>query len=205
MAMGEAVGIVPTYDVNGGAEGFGGGGGSWIWIILFILLLGGNNGGGLFGGGNSAVQQTLSNDFLYSNLNGSINGIAGAVTSGFTNIGNGLSTLGYENLSNFKDLSTQLSLASCDTNRNIDAVRFEASRNTCDIISANEKNTDRILAHLTATEMQSLRDELQSSQLVLAQAQQTSNLISALGQKAPIPAYMTLSPYEAAMSHGCGC
>lgn len=200
MAMGETVGIVPTYDVNGGAEGFGGGG-SWIWIILFILLLGNNNGGGIFGGGNSAVQQTLSNDFLFSNLNGSVNGIASAVTSGFTNMGNGLSTLGYESLSHFKDLSTQMSLASCDTNRNIDAIRFEAARNTCDIIAANEKNTDRILERLTQSEIQSLRDSLNTANLQISQQAQSASLINQL-RPSPIPAYVTASPYEALLG-GC--
>ena len=197
-------GIMPVYEVNGGQDSGFGGGNSWFFFLFIILIWGGNGIGGGFGGGNSAVAQTLSNDFLYQNLNGSIDGLAGAVASGFTGVSNGLATLGYESLAHAKDLQAQLAASTCETNRNIDAVRYENARNTCDIISANEKNADRILAHLTASEMQTLRDTLQSTQLVLAQAQQTSNIIGALTPKTPIPAYMTNSPYEA-ISHGCYC
>lgn len=209
MGMGEAMGIVPTYDINENRNGdMMGGGGSWVWIILFVLLLGGNGGGGLFGGNRDSAaiaQGQISNEFLFSNLNHSIDTVGTAVNTGFTATANGLCNLGYENMSNFKDLQAQLSACCCETNRNIDAVRYEAAKNTCEIITAGDKNTDRIIAHLTATEMQNLRDSLQTANLQLSQQAQSANLINEL-RPCPIPAYPACSPYEALGLNGhCGC
>lgn len=197
-------GIMPVYEVNGGQDSGFGGGNSWFFFLFIILIWGGNGIGGGFGGGNSAVAQTLSNDFLYQNLNGSIDGLASTVASGFTGVSNGLATLGYESLAHAKDLQAQLAATTCETNRNIDAVRYENARNTCDIISANEKNTDRILAHLTATEIQSLRDNLNTANMQLSQQAQSANLIGAL-RPSPMPAYITHSPYESTFGIGCTC
>lgn len=78
----------------------------------------------------------------------------------------------------------------------------------------NDKNTDRILNYLAQTENEKLRTELQSAQLQLSQ---TSNIINQLMPVAK-PAYITCSPYAAAMGYpyvntgcgygcntGCGC
>ena len=83
----------------------------------------------------------------------------------------------------------------------MDASRYEAAKNTADIIQAQNFNTQRIVDVITNNEMQNLRDQLQAAQLTLGNSAQTATLISAL-RPAPIPAYVTSSPYVTAAPCG---
>ena len=103
----------------------------------------------------------------------------------------------------------------CETNRNIDAVRYENAKNTCDITHNAQLNTrdileaqnagfQRILDFLTNDKIDSLRGELQSAQLQLGNLSQTNTLINTL-RPYPYPAYITCSPYVSSYGCGCGC
>lgn len=209
MAMSDGMGVTPVYNLDRGNDGmFGGdGGGAWVFFLFFLLAWGGGNG---FGFGNrGGVATEISNDFLYSNLSNQLGRLSDQNTFLSNSIQQGICSLGYENLSNFKDLQAQLSSCCCETNRNIDAIRYENAKNTCDIIRAGEKNTDRIINHLTQSEIQSLRDSLNTANLQLSQQAQTANLISTL-RPFPTPSYITCSPYTSAFNgcgvgNGCGC
>ncbi|WPH56261.1 hypothetical protein [Clostridium phage XP41-N3] len=208
MAMTEGLGVTPVYNLdNRNDDGMFGGGGAWIFFLFFLLAWGGNGFGG-FGGANGTVGQ-INNDFMYSNLSNQLGRMQDQNTFISNSLQQGLCNLGYENLSNFKDLQAQLSNCCCETNRNIDAVRYENAQNTCAIIQASEKNADRIINHLTQSEIQSLRDSLNTANLQLSQQAQTANLISTL-RPCPIPAYPSYSPYTSAfnscgLGNGCGC
>lgn len=70
-----------------------------------------------------------------------------------------------------------------------------------------DKNTQRIIDTMTANEIQSLRDQLQTANFQLSQQAQSANLISIL-RPFPQPAYITCSPYTAMNGYGacnCGC
>lgn len=202
MAMTEGLGVTPVYNLdNRNDEGMFGNGGAWIFFLFFLLAWGGNGFGG-FGGANGTVGQ-INNDFMYSNLSNQLGRIQDQNTFTANSLQQGLCSLGYENLSNFKDLQAQLSNNCCETNRNIDAVRYENAQNTCAIIQASEKNADRIINYLTQSEIQSLRDSLNTANLQLSQQAQTASLISTL-RPFPTPSYITCSPYTSAFN-GCGC
>ena len=86
----------------------------------------------------------------------------------------------------------------CETNRNIDAVRYENAKNTCAITTAIHEDGEKTRALMIQQQMQDLRDrnaalnnELQSAQLALAQGEQSRYILGSLGR------YM---PYA-----GCGC
>ena len=49
----------------------------------------------------------------------------------------------------------------CETNRNIDAVRYEGAKNTCDITSAIHAEGEATRALINANTMQALRDKLE--------------------------------------------
>lgn len=210
MGMGEGLSVADAMALNGGNNGggmFGGGGGSegLLGILFIIALLGGNGGGGLFGGGgNDAVANQVTNDFLFANLNTTMQNGFQNTNAQMREIGNGLCNLGYTNLSNFKDLSTQMASCCCETNRNIDAVRYEAAQNTCAITTAIDKSTDRVIALINSNTMQELRDSLQSANLALNNVAQTQNLVREL-KPCPVPAYITCSPYTSPCGSGCGC
>lgn len=202
MAMSEGMGVTPVYNLDSrNSDSFmGGGSGSWVFFLFFLLAWGGGSGFG-FGNRGEGVAQEISNDFLYTNLNGTLGRIQEQNAFNMNSLQQGLCNLGYTNLSNFKDISAQIASCCCDTNRNIDAIRYENAKNTCDIITAGERNTDRIINHLTQSEIQGLRDQLNTANLQLSQQAQSANLISTL-RPTPIPAYVTCSPFEAAGIYG---
>lgn len=118
----------------------------------------------------------------------------------------------FQNQAGFNGLSNQLSSCCCNLERGQDAIKYQMARDTCDIIAAGHADTDRIINHLTQTEMDRLRTELQSAQFQLSQISQTSNIVNQLMPVAK-PAYITCSPYASAFGYpygyngynGCGC
>lgn len=91
----------------------------------------------------------------------------------------------------------------CETNRNIDAVRAENYKNTCEITTAIHAEAEATRALMTANVMQELRDQLQAAQLQLDNLSQTQNIINAV-RPFPQPAYITCSPYTSVNGFGCG-
>lgn len=114
----------------------------------------------------------------------------------------------FHNQAGFNGLGNQLASCCCDIEREQDAIKYQMSRDTSDIIAAGHADTDRIINHLTQTEMDRLRTDLQSAQFQLSQISQTSNIVNQLMPVAK-PAYITCSPYAAAFGYpygnGCGC
>jgi hypothetical protein len=100
----------------------------------------------------------------------------------------------------------------CETNRNIDSVRYEASKNTCDITSAIHAEGEATRALINANTMQALRDKLAdkdrdllAANFQLSQQAQNSYLVGELRPCAK-PAYITCSPYTSyPYNNGCGC
>ena len=80
----------------------------------------------------------------------------------------------------------------CETNRNIDAVRYENAKNTCAITTAIHEDGEKTRALMIQQQIQDLRDrnaalnnELQSAQLALAQGEQSRYLLNNLGRYMP--------------------
>lgn len=175
-------------------DGFGFNGGCSIWLLLILFFFVGMGGGlGGFGGFNPGVN-TLTNEFLYTNLNNDID-------RGFNQVANQNFGLQKDLCQGFSGL--QMDIANnrfaaqqccCETNRNIDAVRYENAKNTCDIITAANANTQRIIDQMQNDKIDALRTELQSAQLALQNNAQTQTLINQL-KPCPVPAYLTCSPY----------
>lgn len=220
----EGTGVMPVYEMNRSNDGFGGGVG-WIWVVmLFFLLAWGGGFGGGFGGNNAAngAVNTLTNEFLYTNLNNSMN-------QGFTQVANqnfgiqrdlcqSTSALQMGMCQGFNQTNSAIAESRfaaqqccCETNRNIDAVRAENYRNTCEITNAIHAEGEATRALINANTMQDLRDkladrdrDLQTANFQLSQQAQSANIISTL-RPFPQPAYITCSPYTAANNCGCGC
>lgn len=205
-----------------GSDGlFGGGaGGILALIIIFVLLFGRNgwNQGGENGGfrpdvaTQADVQRGFDNSTVLSKLDGISNGICDSTFALNNTVQNGFANSNLANVQGFNNVNSgicnlgyQLQQCCCETNRNIDAVRYENAKNTCDIITASNANTQRILDNMTSNTIQELRDNLQAAQLQLGNLSQTSTIINAV-RPFPSPAYITCSPYQAVnFNSGCGC
>lgn len=100
----------------------------------------------------------------------------------------------------------------CETNRNIDAVRAEGYRNTCELKTAIHDEAEKTRGMMMASQIQDLRDrladrdrDLQSANFNLSQVLQTSAIVGQL-RPFPKPAYITASPYQALAGYGlCHC
>lgn len=199
---------------------FGGGSSTWIWVFfLFFLLAWG--GGGFDLGNNAAAQGALTRAELYDGLNYSqldnaVRGIQNGLCDGFyaqnTTMLQGMNGIQNQLCQGFNGVNSNIAESRfaaqqccCETNRNIDAVRYENARNTCDIVNAIKADGDATRALMTQNTIQELRDNLQAAQLQLGNFSQTQTIINAV-RPFPIPSYVTCSPYTAANGYGvCGC
>lgn len=211
----ESTGGLSVADVaalqNRDSDGmFGGAGGTWIWVFfLFFLLAWGGNGG--FGFGNNAATQgaltraDLCQDMNFNDLQNAVRGVQSGLCDGFyamnTGMLNGFAGVNQTMQSGFNGVEnavTQNRFASqqccCETNRNIDSVKYENSRNTCDIVNAIKADGDATRALITQNTMQELRDKLQDQKFENSQLHQNMYLINQL-QPVSRPAYITCSPY----------
>ena len=221
LSIADAMALAKGTDGNAG--GFGG---TWTWVFFLFFLLAWGGGGFFCGGNNSAREGELTRAELYNGLGQqdsfmNQSNIMHELSAFERDATNNWGNMKYDNLVGVNNIMSQMATNAaaqaqccCETNRNIDAVRYENAKNTCDITHNAQLNTrdilegqnagfQRILDFLTNDKIDSLRSELQSAQLQLGNMSQTTNLINSL-RPYPMPAYITASPYTSTYN-GCGC
>lgn len=198
-----------------------GGDGCW-WIILFLLfgMFGWGGGFGGYGGGgfNSpagqgfATRSDIDAALATQGIESGITGIGTQLCNGFAGVNSAIANLGYQNQQCCCDLKQAIG----DVNYNM-AAQTNILQNTVnngfrDVIEAQNAGTQRIIDTITQDKIQSLQTELQSAQLQLSNAAQTTNIINAL-RPTPTPSYPVMSPYTSIINPtgftfgagNCGC
>lgn len=183
----------------------------FIYLVWLAVLGGGN---GLFGNrGDAAVQGAITRSDLFEgfnnqDVNGQLRGITNGLADGFYAINSGLKDGFYGIQGALAENRFAAEKCCCETNRNIDAVRYEGAQNTCAITNAIHAEGEATRALINANTMQELRDKLEARDrdvmirdFQLSQLAQTSSLVNELRPCAK-PAYITCSPYTTAF--GCG-
>lgn len=209
--------------------------GDWILLFLLFGMYGyGGFGGGFgFGGFGGAglngvlTRADINEGFALNNLENGIRGIQqgicdstyalnNSIMSGFHGVDNAICNLGYNLQSGINGIGHQISDCCCQTQRAIDGVKFEtasqfndtryqAERNTRDIVENQNSNTRAILDFLTQDKISTLTAEnqalkFQASQsaqnafITANQEAQTAELIRRLGRDCPVPAYVVPNP-----------
>ena len=192
-------------------DGYGGQG-SWFWIVvLFLFMFGfGRNGWGNDRNNGALTRAEMTDGFNNQSILNKLNGLENGLCDGFyaqnTTMLQGFSGIGNQIMQN----QFAMKECCCETNRNIDAVRYENSKNTCEITTAIHNEGEQTRALIQANTIQNLRDrleaksqELQTANFQLSQQAQNATLINELRPCAK-PAYITCSPYQA-RNFGCGC
>lgn len=218
----------------------------WSWIIG-LAVVGGifGNGGFGFGGGNRggiAENYALATDF--ATIERKIDGVNNGLCDGFyaqnTNMLNGFASVQNALCQGFNGLNTayltqsnaiqsqlancccdirqQIADSCCTTNRNLDSIKYENAKNTCDIIRAGQDNTRAILDFLTGEKIASLQAENSGLKAQISNDRQSAFIIDALAPKCPQPAYVVQPPQQvtfptnccgnvayANYNSGCGC
>lgn len=191
-----AEGVVCGQGMNNGCNSWGS---DWIALIFLAAIFGGG-GFGWGGGGGANVFGEVQRGFDTTGINNKLNGLENGLCDGF-----------YAQLNGFAGVSREIASCCCETNRNIDQLRFDTERQHCETRRAIDANTDRILGYLTNQEMDRLRAENQALRFNASQAAQNAYLIGELRPTAK-PAYLTCSPFSGAYGWnnggnacGCGC
>lgn len=172
--------------------------------------------GGLFGndGAGAALQGAVTRSDLFEgfnnqDVNAQLRGITNGLCDGFYAVNNSLKDGFYGTQAALAENRFAQQQCCCDTNRNIDAVRYEAARNTCDITTAIHNEGEATRALINANTMQALRDKLEdrdrdlmTANFQLSQQAQNAYLLNELRPVAR-PSYITCSPYTASSCYGC--
>ena len=152
---------------TGADENGWGGGGAWWIIILFLFMFGMGGGGWGWGNrGNDALTRAeMQQGFDTQEITRKLDGINYGMCDGFyaqnTTMLNGFAGV----TSAVRDAQFAAQQCCCETNRNIDSVRYDAQKNTCDITTAIHAEGEATRALIQKNEMQNLRDRLQQMEL----------------------------------------
>ena len=216
-------GVMPTYEINkGGGEGYGWGGGMWFaWILILFVLMGGWGNG--FGGRNAQAGFDVASQFDYQDIKNGVRGIQQGLCDGFyaqnTTMLQGFNGMQRDLCQGFAAVNAGMNenrfaqqQCCCETNRNIDAIRYENAQNTCAITTNATGNTQKILDKLCQMEANAkdqriadLTASLQAANGQISQLSQTANIINAVIPR-PVPAYNVQFPYVGTgYAYGCGC
>ena len=174
-------------------DGFGMGGG-WMWIIVLFLFLFGFGGGGAWGNrGQGLTQMEMQQGFDTQEIVRKLDGINYGLCDGFyaqnTTMLNGFAGV----TTAVRDAQFAAQQCCCETNRNIDSVRYEAQKNVCDITTAIHAEGEATRALIQQNEMQALRDKVSELQLAQSQCAQNAYLTGTL-RPYPVPAYPVCGP-----------
>ena len=107
-------------------------------------------------------------------------------------------------------INYNLATQACGIGRQIESgfaqTNYNMAAQNCQTLQAIDKVGDRVIDYLANEKMQTLRDENQALRLAASQQAQNNYLIDQLGQKCPIPAYITCNPFAPVQNNGCcGC
>ena len=152
---------------NRNNDGMFGGNGAWWIIILFLFMFGMGGGGWGWGNrGNDALTRAeMQQGFDTQEITRKLDGLSYGMCDGFyaqnTTMLNGFAGV----TSAVRDAQFAAQQCCCETNRNIDSVRYDAQKNTCDITTAIHAEGEATRALIQKNEMQNLRDRLQQMEL----------------------------------------
>lgn len=180
--------------VNAGYDGMGAGADWFLWLIVIFALLFNGNGFGFGGAGNALTQAELQAGLYNQTMDRNLSEIRNAQCNTDMLINN----TNYNSLSQFKDLSQQLSECCCEN-------RLAIANQTNALASAIHAEGEATRSMIQSDKIEQLRDQVYSSNLALNNANLANTVINAV-RPTPIPSYLTCSPYFAYNPYGgCGC
>jgi hypothetical protein len=183
-------------DIRAATEREGGGmfgDGGLLWIVVIFLFFMMNGFGGLGGGNGALTRAEMQQGFDTQEVVRKLDGITNGLSDGFYAQNTTM-------LRGFADITTAVREGQfmakdccCETNRNIDGVRYDAQKNTCDIITAVHEEGEKTRSLIKENEIQVLRDKVAELQLAQSQCAQNAYLTNAI-RPYPVPAYAACRP-----------
>lgn len=189
-------------------DGMFGGNGVWAIFLFFLLAWGGNG----FGFGNRggvsydvpATKDFVSNEFNNQSVINKLNGLENGLCDGFYALNNSVKDNAYTTQTGITNLGYQMQTCCCGLERNIDSVRYENAKNTCDIINAGNANTQRIVDTINSYVMEQKDTKIAEQGQLLSEQRIINTINSTLQPPRPIPAYQVANPYCGYSTCACG-
>lgn len=210
----------------GGANYGGGFGDGWWGIILIALLFGWGRGGGFGGGygnggsevlgyelGRVATTNDVASGFNNSAVLSSLNDIKLGQANAINYNNQGFSGLNTSILTTGNTISREIADCCCGVKTMLLENRYLNEKQTCDIITNANANTQKIIDYFQNEKICSLQAENVALKGRISNDAQTAAIVGALAPKQPIPAYpvfpTTSFAYPTGVTFGvngnCGC
>ena len=237
--------VAPMYSNNSGFNnGFGGfsGDGAWWLLVLFLFMFNGNGWGNGFNGGaalpymmNNTTNNDVQRGFDQQSIMGSLNGINGAINSGFSNAevsrcnaqANILQAMNSnQNATNtaMNSLAMGLQNCCCENRSSVADLKYTVATEACadrnaisqalrDVIANNTANTQAILDKMCQQEIDALKTQnanlqtqINLANLQASQTAQTSKILQDnAAQTMALEQYLNPAPVPAYMVPNPNC
>lgn len=149
---------------NNDCDDWGNGGALWI-IILFLFVFMGGWGNGFNRDNGALTRAEMQQGFDTQEITRKLDGINYGLCDGFyaqnTTMLNGFAGI----TTAVRDAQFAAQQCCCETNRNIDAVRYEAAQNTCAIEKAIHAEGEATRNMIQQNEIQALRDKVNALEM----------------------------------------
>lgn len=157
----------------GGNDGCGfGGGNGFVWAFLIFALLGfGGFGNGLNRGNGERLATTgdIQRGFDTNEITRKLDGINYGMCDGFyaqnTNLLNGFNGVNSAIASEGRAIQTQMAECCCNTNRNIDSVRFDMANYAAQSNANTVAMTQKVLDALNQNKVEALQNRVNQLEL----------------------------------------
>lgn len=183
-----------------GNDNFGGGGFFWIFALLLLPLL---SNGGLYGGnGATATKDDVYNAVQRSTDFAALERQNNEIMQNTSNVGasvvSAIKDGNYNSLGEIRDLQTAVNTGfansqncCCETNRNIDSVRFDMSNYAAQTQASIHAEGEQTRSMLQQNKIEALQSQINQLQL--------QNAVSGVVR------YPSASTYSAGANPYCGC
>lgn len=123
----DSTGITPVMNVGTGyGDGCGlGGNGLWLFAILALMNGGFGWGANRFADGRAATVEDLNNSANFTRLESQVQNNGNAISQGFTNLGNGICSLGYQLATDKGEIEKQIAECCCQNQLASKQVQFD--------------------------------------------------------------------------------
>lgn len=178
--------------------GFGGGTGAGSEFVGYELGKVATQADVASGFNNSAVLSSL-NDIklgqatMQNFINQGFNGVNTQLLSGFHGVDNAVCTLGYNMASGFNTIGHQISDCCCSTKAAIADLKYANEAQTCQLLTNQNAQTQRIIDYLTNEKIETLRAENVALKGRISNDAQSAYLLDKL-TPCPRPAYVVPNP-----------
>ena len=172
-------GAMPVYEVGHGENDMFGGG-NFLWFILLIFFFGmGGNGFG-YGGGNGALTESyMQNRFDTNTVINKLDGLTNGLSDVGYSLNNSIKDASFANAAGLSNLGAQMAQCCCETQRNIDSLRYDMANYFCQTNHTISDSTSAILQAICNAKYEDVIREQQQ----LIDSYQYNSLLAAINAK----------------------